>query len=372
MKNKLIYLMFGLIMIMSIGIVSAGTGTIGLPLPRGWCIATDSPTSVSAQMNFQYVENYGQIMANSIPGVFYGRNNGGDCVYVAGVTTTVTVYSSMSTLQNFCYRETSSGNIYTVGVSNYVSGSSGHITVNVNPFVSCVPSWNCGGYDACELGDIQQCNSVYDANDCGETYTGDYSEFITQNCDFCTPDWSCNGYDMCNEADQELCNSVMDINNCGETYIEDYSEFMFIPCDYCTPEWVCSDYELCPIYPQDCIGVTDTNLCGELYIGDYNEFTPQEEICCTENWEATYTDCKFNEQTLTFVDSNNCGTTETRPENHNTIVACKSGGSSSGSSFNISDDTQELEESEVQSTKGVFVGIRNFFNNVWDFITFWR
>ena len=50
---------------------------------------------------------------------------------------------------------------------------------------NCTPIWVCSGYDACNASDYQECNSVIDTNMCGDTYSGDYSEFEPQSCDYC-------------------------------------------------------------------------------------------------------------------------------------------------------------------------------------------
>ena len=52
------------------------------------------------------------------------------------------------------------------------------------PFVvlgDCIPNWSCNGYATCIVNE-QACNSVEDLNTCGETYSGDYSEFTPQSC----------------------------------------------------------------------------------------------------------------------------------------------------------------------------------------------
>jgi len=43
------------------------------------------------------------------------------------------------------------------------------------------PKWFCDGYDTCSAN-YQSCNSVTDANICGDVYSGDYSEFPQQYC----------------------------------------------------------------------------------------------------------------------------------------------------------------------------------------------
>jgi hypothetical protein len=50
------------------------------------------------------------------------------------------------------------------------------------PFVEpCTPNWSCTGYGSCVNGS-QACNAASDLNLCGESYTGDYSEFTPQAC----------------------------------------------------------------------------------------------------------------------------------------------------------------------------------------------
>jgi hypothetical protein len=45
----------------------------------------------------------------------------------------------------------------------------------------CIPDWACSGYGACIGGHIT-CNAVTDTNICGESYTGNYSEFTPPFC----------------------------------------------------------------------------------------------------------------------------------------------------------------------------------------------
>ena len=57
-------------------------------------------------------------------------------------------------------------------------------------FQVCTPMWVCNGYGSCNLSDQQPCNSTTDASACGFSYTGDYSEFTPQACNYCTSTWS--------------------------------------------------------------------------------------------------------------------------------------------------------------------------------------
>lgn len=59
--------------------------------------------------------------------------------------------------------------------------------VNVSDFYLeglpfCYPNWSCTAYAACLPNNTQQCNLVTDTNICGDSYTGDYSEFTPQAC----------------------------------------------------------------------------------------------------------------------------------------------------------------------------------------------
>jgi hypothetical protein len=82
----------------------------------------------------------------------------------------------------------------------------------------CIPNWQCSGYGICNTSDQQRCIVATDANNCNETYTGDYSEFAPQTCDYCTPDFHCTSLSSCFQFDMERhCNGlqyVADRNNC--------------------------------------------------------------------------------------------------------------------------------------------------------------
>lgn len=62
---------------------------------------------------------------------------------------------------------------------------------------SCEPDWVCNGYGYCLLNSTQPCISASDSNDCGLTYSGDYSEFTPQPCiyDGCYQEFSTIGTD---------------------------------------------------------------------------------------------------------------------------------------------------------------------------------
>ena len=65
-------------------------------------------------------------------------------------------------------------------------------------------------------------------------------------------------------------------------YTGNYSEFSSQVCDYCTPDWICSTYGICVGGNQDCNATSDTNDCyvmtnlsSDLYAGNLSEFPAQ-------------------------------------------------------------------------------------------------
>jgi len=63
---------------------------------------------------------------------------------------------------------------------------------------NCIPSWVCSGYAACNISDLAPCNAVTDNNACGEAYTGNYSEFVGQACNYCSYSLSLVSLGTCN------------------------------------------------------------------------------------------------------------------------------------------------------------------------------
>ena len=55
--------------------------------------------------------------------------------------------------------------------------------------LNCVPSWSCSGYASCNTSDSAPCNSTTDLNSCNVSYTGNYSEFTPQACNYCSEDF---------------------------------------------------------------------------------------------------------------------------------------------------------------------------------------
>jgi hypothetical protein len=111
---------------------------------------------------------------------------------------------------------------------------------------SCVADWVCSGYAnaTCLVNDTSTaaCNAVTDNNTCGDSYSGDYSEFDNQTgvCDYCTPSWNCTGFEACvSPATTASCNETEDLNGCFATtslaadqYSGNYSEFNTSACTY--------------------------------------------------------------------------------------------------------------------------------------------
>jgi len=49
---------------------------------------------------------------------------------------------------------------------------------------ACVPNWVCSGYGVCLENSTKNCNATTDLNECGEEYTGDFSEFEPVFCSY--------------------------------------------------------------------------------------------------------------------------------------------------------------------------------------------
>jgi len=203
----------------------------------------------------------------------------------------------------------------------------------------CTPSWSCSGYDSCLTNDTQQCNAVTDSYDCyaetglsSDQYSGDYSEFSAQSCDYCTynivntswSSWENIGSCLINDTQEQRkskteyddnydsCYAVTglgsDLWNSGNN--NTYYEYQTLSCDYCTPSWSCSGYDSCLTNDtQQCNAVTDTNSCyaqtslpSDQYSGDYSEFSAQSCDYCSYNVVNTswtgwtdITGCRIND-----------------------------------------------------------------------------
>lgn len=188
----------------------------------------------------------------------------------------------------------------------------------------CTPNWTCSGYAACNTSDLQACNAVTDQNTCGDIYSGDYSEFTPQACDYCTPNWSCIGYGICLINDTRLCNQTNDSNSCfaqtglpSDQYNGTYTEFNVTACDYCTPNWGCIGYGICLINDTRlCNETNDSNSCfaqtglpSDQYNGTYTEFNVTACDYCTPSWTCIgYAACAVNDTRTcnSTNDTNSC------------------------------------------------------------------
>jgi hypothetical protein len=158
--------------------------------------------------------------------------------------------------------------------------------------ISCVPDWSCSGYGNCLSNDTQPCNATIDNNQCGGSYAGNFSEFQPQVCDFCMPNWNCSGYGNCLQNNTQICNTTADLNNCyaqtnlsSDQYTGNFSEFQSQVCDFCVPSWFCSGWGDClENNTQMCNDATDLNMCGEPYTGDYSELGGRECVECEPSW----------------------------------------------------------------------------------------
>ncbi len=149
---------------------------------------------------------------------------------------------------------------------------------------SCSPSWSCIGYDACLLNDSQLCNSVNDSNSCGENYSGDYTEFEPQTCDYCTPSWVCSDFDTCLDTNVSACLNVSDGNGCfAETSLSSdefngsLSDYDNSSCGYeepCSPSWSCSRFSgYCNNGRKECFTVTDSSNCNVTFNGSLSDYS---------------------------------------------------------------------------------------------------
>jgi hypothetical protein len=203
------------------------------------------------------------------------------------------------------------------------------IEISYDNTTPCTPLWSCNGYDSCLINDTQNCNSVEDLNTCGDIYSGDYSEFTPQACNYCTSTWS-NTNSSCDTRD--LYNLTYAYTNtcCADTGLGSDCN---IPanttdgCNYCTLSesshqtpcvlnlnttyYTNDNYGSCCAltgFPIDCdVTANATQLCG---------------INCTETWFSHTTSCVNHNQTLYYTDSHNCGTYLLLPMDNGTVSSC--------------------------------------------------
>ncbi len=201
----------------------------------------------------------------------------------------------------------------------------------------CLPNWNCTGYGNCSSDDQIYCNNVEDTKGCylqtnlsADLYTGNYTEFVTQQCDFCLPEWSCLGYGECGLNDTNYCNNVTDNNSCyaqtnvsSDLYDGNYTEFTVQQCDYCQSnitllftDWLaCSfdDSQLRTNYYLDynygsCCALTGIEADCQVDNGSFLNFTETQSCdSCTPSWEDVLTDCLFDDSRIGWYnDTNDC------------------------------------------------------------------
>jgi hypothetical protein len=112
---------------------------------------------------------------------------------------------------------------------------------------------------------------VTDSNSCGNSYTGDYSEFSPLTCDYCVPSWSITS--VCNSNSTEL-RTYNDSYGCYALtgLFEDSCSASFADCD----QWI------------DCAYLADEINCG-YDVNPIIDFTqPKVQWRCTINSTASY------------------------------------------------------------------------------------
>ena len=130
----------------------------------------------------------------------------------------------------------------------------------------CIPDWSCSGYGFCNTTNQEACVLVNDTNNCGDTYTGDYSEFASQTCDYCTPDFHCTSLTSCFQFDMERhCNGlqyVADRNNCYPQTNLTSDQFNGSLSIFDTSN--CSEYS--PVYSTTDMGKMLVDLLGNIAV----------------------------------------------------------------------------------------------------------
>jgi hypothetical protein len=103
--------------------------------------------------------------------------------------TTGTTYTANGLTPNSTYMITLH-TVDTTGNVNATDVSETNRTLETTTPPPCTPDWTCNGYASCGFDDNRSCNSVADLNTCGDSYTGNYSEFTPQSCNYCTSTYS--------------------------------------------------------------------------------------------------------------------------------------------------------------------------------------
>jgi hypothetical protein len=104
---------------------------------------------------------------------------------------------------------------YVIGGQYYDGSFKSSKEVYTFDWYSCTPNWSCDLWGDCSTNDTRTCYEAIDNNSCGDNYTGNYSEFGTQACDYCTPSWHCTKLqNICPPSHIKFCITVADSNNC--------------------------------------------------------------------------------------------------------------------------------------------------------------
>jgi hypothetical protein len=253
--------------------------------------------------------------------------------------------------------------------------------IDTYPTPVCDPDWSCAEYGSCQSGDHKFCTSMVDVNNCGEQFTGDLNDY-NQSCDYCTPSWSCSAYDSCQLGDIKFCATANDTNQCGESFtgninlmnqtcdyctphfacqsgdvyygecqsnnlryclqLDDHkfdcaadhmSDIMYfmttkmntlnISCTYCVPSWNCSEFTSCLIDSHKyCLEASDVNQCGQTFTGNLDLMNESCNYCYPEwgtSWKRGECSNHRYNTTLTYVDSQNCGSRIGIPSDNGTM-----------------------------------------------------
>ena len=139
-----------------------------------------------------------------------------------------------------------------------------------------IPTWYIGKYGSAENITFYmaglRASSDYDFN---QYFEPNQPNLMSEESSGCTPDWLCSAYGTCLINDTQNCVNVTDNNLCGENYTGNFSEFSPNACDYCTPTWSCSLLGNCSGVVRPCLNVSDslgcynlTNLSSDLFAGN--------------------------------------------------------------------------------------------------------
>jgi len=81
---------------------------------------------------------------------------------------------------------------------------------------NCIPDWVCSGYAPCNISNLAPCNETTDNNACGQAYSGDYSEFTPQSCNYCSASLTLYSESDCDSVTdlKELCYDITNFGTC--------------------------------------------------------------------------------------------------------------------------------------------------------------